>query len=564
MTGQILSGAMHYFRIRPEQWRDRLIKLQAMGLDTVETYLAWNLHEPEPRKFDFAGPLDVAAFVRLAGSIGLRVIVRPGPYICAEWEMGGLPAWLLADPDMAVRCCYEPYLAAVARYLDAVQAQLAPLQDTRGGPIIAVQIENEYGAFGTDKAYLEWLRRALIDRGFDTLLFTADQANDEALFHGGLDGVWRTVTFARDSWQAFEKAAKYQPDAARFCSELWVGWFDHWGGKHHTRSDADRPLKNSLASDSSANLYMFHGGTNFGFMNGANIDAGNGAFQPLVTSYDYDAPLDEAGEPTRKFHALRDVIAANFPLPPLDLPPPANRLELAPFDFTHQVRLLASLPALSRPVADIVPRPMESLGQSHGFILYRTRVTHPPGKATLRAQAVRDRAQVFVAGVEAGLLERDGPTALEIEAPEGEFVIDILVENLGRVNYGPQVLDRKGLLGWVSLAGLQLFHWEMRPLPLSDLSALDFVGQGTPAGPTFFRTAIEVPEPADTFLEIEGGRKGVAWINGFNLGRYWDIGPQTSLYLPAPLLRAGANELIILELHPSSRRPPRASFRPQR
>lgn len=550
---RLLSGALHYFRVMPQQWEDRLLKLKAMGLNCVETYVAWNLHEPQPGAFDFTGGLDLPAFVRLAGALGLHVIVRPGPYICAEWEFGGLPAWLLADPEMALRCMYPPYLDAVARFLDALLPPLLPLQAGQGGPVIAMQVENEYGSYGSDQTYLRWLEHALRARGVDTLLFTSDGATDFMLTHGTVPHVLKTANFGSRAAGEFAKLREYQPNGPLMCMEFWCGWFDHWGEPQHLRAAADaaQALDEVLAAGASVNVFMFHGGTSFGFMNGANTDLETGAYQPTVGSYDYDAPLSEDGQLTAKFHAFREVIGRHVALPPLQLPPPVPRFERGPLRLTQSQPLFTALDQLSSPQATPVPRPMESLGQSYGFVLYRTELRHPPGPTTLHLTQLHDRAQVFVNGVEVGMLERNQPLSLPLTLPPGPVTLDILVENLGRVNYGPQLLDRKGLLGLVRLGTHTVLHgWQCWPLALNDLSALRFGASPGVAGPTFYRSCFDVEQPGDCFLSLPAGEKGVVWLNGFNLGRYWSRGPQTALYVPAPLLKAGSNELTVLELHP--------------
>ena len=553
---RILSGALHYFRIPPAYWADRLHKLKAMGLNTVETYVAWNVHEPRPGEFDFAGMADLVRFVETAQALGLYVIVRPGPFICAEWEFGGLPAWLLADPDMEVRCCYPPYLAAVRRFYEALLLRLLPLQIQRGGPVIAMQVENEYGSYGSDQAYLAWLRDLMLELGVETLLFTSDGATDHMLTHGTLGGVWKTANFGSRADGEFATLRRYQPDAPLMCMEFWNGWFDHWGEPHHTRDaeDAAAALDEILALGASVNVYMFHGGTNFGFMNGANTDLETRRYQPTVNSYDYDAPLSEDGEPTAKYHAFRRVIGKYADLPPLQLPAPAPRLELGPIRFTGYAALADNAARLGTAIEAAAPRSMEALGQDYGYTLYRTRARHPAGTVRLSAERVHDRAQVFVDGVPAGVLERDGALAIDVELPGGPCVIELLVENQGRVNYGPDLQDRKGLLGWVRLGINKLYHWEMIPLPLRHLDVLDFGAYGDESvdRPGFHRAAFDVAAPGDCFLGLSGWTKGVAWLNGFNLGRYWERGPQRRLYVPAPLLRPGRNELIVFEQHGSA------------
>lgn len=565
---RILSGALHYFRVLPELWEDRLLKLKAMGLNTVETYVAWNLHEPTPGSFNFKGGLDLPAFIKLAESLGLYVIVRPGPFICAEWEFGGLPAWLLADPDMEVRCCYRPYLNAVQRFYGDLLPRLLPLQIQRGGPVIAMQVENEYGSYGSDRAYLGWLRQLMLDSGVACLLFTSDGATDHMLTHGTLPDVWKTANFGSRAEEEFAKLREYQPDAPLMCMEFWNGWFDHWGEPHHTRdaADAAEALDRIMAGGASVNVYMFHGGTNFGFMNGANTDLVTRDYQPTVNSYDYDAPLDETGEPAAKFHAFRAVLEKHVELPPMQLPPPARRLEYGPLQFDAAASLWDALPLLSEPQRHVAPRSQEQLGQDYGFTLYRTEIPHPAGKAMLSVERLHDRAQVYINGVPAGVIERDGPLQLEVEIPAGVTCLDLLVENQGRVNYGPDLQDRKGLLGWVRLGINKLYHWQMFPLPLADVSALRFQAPALAdhAQPVFHRAQFDIALPGDCFLDLTGWCKGVAWINGFNLGRYWERGPQTALYIPAPLLRTGRNELVVLELHTSARQPRHARLAAQR
>jgi beta-galactosidase len=548
---RILSGALHYFRVRPEQWGDRLRKLRAMGLNTVETYVAWNLHEPRPGEFDFSGGLDLVAFLEQAAALGLRAIVRPGPYICAEWEMGGLPAWLLADPGMRLRCMHPPYLAAVDRYLDALLPRLAPLQIGRGGPIIAVQVENEYGSYGDDREYLRHLAEGTRARGIDCLLFTSDGPEDAMLQSGTLPELLKTANFGSRATAAFAKLREYQPRGPLMCMEFWNGWFDRWGAPHHTRpaEDAAAALDEILAAGASVNLYMFHGGTNFGFMNGANCYIGQ-AYEPTITSYDYDSPLSEAGDLTPKFHAFRAVIGKYAPLPDEPLPESAPKLALGPIALTESAGLFEALGALSAPRRLAAPEPMEHFGQSYGFFLYRTKVSGPRPPAPLTIIGLRDRAQVFVNGREIGVLERATPDpSITIEVPPGGATIDLLVENMGRVNYGPNLADRKGIAGGVALGQQQLFGWEIFPLPLDDLGGLQFAAAEHAEGPSFFRGAFELAEPRDTFLALPGWTKGVAWVNGFNLGRYWSAGPQRTLYVPAPILKAGANEIVVLELH---------------
>lgn len=547
---RLLSGALHYFRVVPEYWQDRLLKLKACGLNTVETYIPWNLHEPEEGKFTFEGNADIESFVRLAGELGLYVILRPSPYICAEWEFGGLPAWLLADDNMQLRCNYQTYLSKVDAYFDELLPRLRPLLSTQGGPVLALQVENEYGSFGSDKDYLEYLKEGMIARGMDVLLFTSDGPEDHMLQGGMIDGVFATVNFGSRANEAFAKLRKYQPEGPLMCMEFWNGWFDRWMKPHQTRpaSEVAESLDEMLALGASVNFYMFHGGSNFGFMNGANLFD---EYEPLVSSYDYDTLLDESGNPTDKFYAARKIIEKYVVLPPLELPPFIKTRAYGKVQMTESASLLTQLDELSHPVHRANPEPMEKLGQGYGFILYSTKIPGPRSNMELVLQEVRDRALVFANGIFVDTVERWNPRGIPLPVPAEGLQIDILVENMGRVNYGPQLRDPKGITCGVR-HGLQFLHnWTIRSLPLTDLTKLSFA----PASckdhlhPTFYKGSFQVSEPEDTFLRLDGWGKGQVFINGFNLGRYWEKGPTKTMYIPAPLLRQGGNELILFELH---------------
>lgn len=546
---QIIAGAMHYFRVVPEYWEDRLRKLAACGLNALETYVCWNLHEPRPGCFDFSGRLDLVRYLELAAEQGLMCIVRPGPYICSEWDLGGLPAWLLADPGMRLRCAYPPYLEAVDRFLDALMERLTPLQASRGGPIVAMQVENEYGSYGNDKTYLAHIRDGLRARGYEGLLFTSDGPGDFMLEGGTLPDVLKVANFGSNPAGAFAKLREWQPTGPLMCGEFWNGWFDHWGEAHHTRDpqEAARVLDEMLGMGASVSIYMFHGGTNFGFLNGANH--GNG-YEPTVSSYDDDAPISESGDLTPKWHAFREVIGKYRPLPDVAPPPDLPKRAYGTVAMTERVALRDCLDVLGTPVHRATPDPMEYFGQSFGFILYRTEVVGPRDELPIVLQDCHDRAQVFVDGQYRGVIYRNDtePQVVTAFGP-GSHQLDLLVENMGRVNYGFHLHDRKGITLGARHGQQFLFGWTIYPLPLEDLSGLQFGPTGDLTGPAFFRGRFAVDEPADTFIALPGWTKGICWVNGFNLGRYWEIGPQRTLYVPAPLLRTGENELIVLELH---------------
>jgi beta-galactosidase len=542
---QIISGEMHYARVPREYWADRLRKARAMGLNTISTYVFWNLHEPSPMHYDFTGQNDVAEFIRLAQHEGLHVILRPGPYVCAEWELGGYPAWLFADSGIVLRSTDARFTGPAARWLDRLGRELAPLLASRGGPIIAVQVENEYGSFDRDAAYLAWQRDALRHAGFgEALLYTAD--GDVQLLRGTLPDLPAVVNFGQGGADsAFARLARFRPAGPLMSGEYWAGWFDQWGQPHHTTS-ADRQTRElawMLGRGYSVNLYMFHGGTTFGFMNGANIDRGR--YLPQTTSYDYDAALDESGRPTAKYFAFRDAIAARNEVSPAPAPPGAPPIAIPEFALAEAAPLWAEL---GRGVRVDRPRPMETFGQSYGYILYRTTVSGP-ARGALAIRDVRDFAQIYLNGELAGTLDRRlGQDSLTIEVPVAGTRLDILVENSGRVNFTKALRDeQKGITHAVWFAGRELTGWEVFTLPMESVPGPRFAA-GVAAGPAFFRGRFRLALTGDTFLDTRGWGKGTVWVNGHQLGRFWSIGPQQTLYAPGPWLRVGENEVVVFDL----------------
>ncbi len=541
---QIISGEMHYPRVPRPYWRQRMRLMKAMGLNTLTTYVFWNLHEPKPGEFDFSGNLDIAEYIRTAQQEGLWVILRPGPYICSEWDFGGFPAWLLATPDMKVRSTDPRFLAAVERYMKRVGQEVAPLQITHGGPIIMTQVENEYGSFGDDKTYMNAIRRMIVDSGFDVTLYTADGAS--RLAQGTLPDLPAAINFgASDSPEKeFARFDQFRQNVPKMCGEYWVGWFDAWGQKHHT-VPADVPAKGldwMLGQGISVSLYMFHGGTSFGFMSGANKYA---VYTPDITSYDYDSPVDEAGRTTPKFFALRDVIKKHLPpgtvLP--DPPPAPTMIEIPRFELKESASLFDSLAA---PVASEQVKSMEMLGQSYGLILYRTKATTSE-KAVLKITEPRDYAVVYQSRKQLGVVDRGlNQTSAEVELEAGQ-PLDILVENMGRVNFGPNLVnERKGITESVSLNDRTLTGWEIFPLPLTDLAKLKF-SSAPKAGPLFYRGSFDLQTVGDTYLDMRGWGKGLVCVNGHNVGRYWKIGPQQSLFVPADWMHKGKNDVIVFD-----------------
>jgi beta-galactosidase len=550
---QIISGEMHYSRIPRAYWRDRLRKARAMGLNTISTYVFWNYHEPSPEHYDFTGERDVAAYVRAAQEEGLFVILRPGPYVCAEWELGGYPAWLFADPGIILRSTDRRFTDPAGRWLDRLGKELAPLFATRGGPIIAVQVENEYGSFDRDKDYLRWQLAALRHAGLgDAMLYTAD--GDVQLPDGTLPELPAAVNLGPgDAESAFARLNAFRPDEPLMSGEYWAGWFDQWGRAHRATDAAQqtRELDWMLAKGYSVNLYMFHGGTSFGFMNGANGSPRAHDYWPQTTSYDYDAALDESGRPTPKYFAFREVIARNRPsdaLPPLpDTPSPIEVPEFQLDELAPLAHMLGDGVALER------PRSMEELGQGYGYILYRTHIEDMRSESTeLVIDQLHDYALIYVNDSLAGALDRRlGQDRLPIRIPAGGATLDILVENMGRINFTMALRDeRKGITRSVKLGERELTGWTVFPLPMESLDKLRFA-RGTRTsgnGPTFYRGSFHVTEVGDTFLDLRGWGKGTVWVNGHHLGRFWEIGPQQTLYVPGVWLHRGMNEVIVFDV----------------
>ncbi|MBB5832600.1 glycoside hydrolase family 35 protein [Brachybacterium aquaticum] len=604
----IVSGAMHYFRIHPAQWRDRLRRLVALGCDTVETYVAWNVHQPAPGETTFEGIADLGRFLDLAAEEGLDAIVRPGPYICAEWENGGFPGWLLADRNLRLRHRDPAYLAAVDAWFDQLIPVIAERQASRGGNVVMVQVENEYGSYGDDAEYLAHLRDGLRARGIDELLVTSDGPARMWLTGGTVDGALATVNFGSRTAEVLEMAARELPGQPQMCMEFWNGWFDHWGEEHHARpaDDAAGELATMLERGMSVNLYMAHGGTNFGLTAGANH---NGSLQPTTTSYDYDAPIAENGALTGKFRAFREVIAAHRDLPPLEehlaqlgLEAEPGTLPAGPVEI-EKVVSLRDTPRFTRdaPVHPVPPA-FEDLGLERGLLrlsreleIARSSREDGPAIAPLKLYDLHDRAWVYVDGHYAGATGLDpaqagvphaertdatDPAVLDLSPladvllPDGghrTVRVEILVENLGRTNFGPRLGERKGILGgvWHTIR----FHndWQADPWPLEEMgeelagllaggaplgAAGDSVADGGAADggvlddalPVLVGAAFTADAPADTYLDVSGAGHGVAYVNGFCVGRYWNIGPQQTLYVPAPLVREGRNEVLLLDL----------------
>lgn len=570
---QVISGSIHYFRVVPEYWRDRLEKLKAMGCNTVETYIAWNVHEPKKGVYDFSGRNDLVKFVKTAQELGLYVILRPSPYICAEWEFGGLPAWLLQEDGMRLRACHESFLRHVREYYDRLFPLITPLQITEGGPVILMQVENEYGYYGDDTHYMETMRDMMLERGVTVPLITSDGPFEEALSCGCLDGIHPTGNFGSRTKERFAVLAPYAKGGPLMCAEFWVGWFDHWGNGGHMHGNPESPQDlDDMLDMGHVNIYMFEGGTNFGFMNGSNY---YDELTPDVTSYDYDALLTEAGDFTEKYYKFQKVIGKYAPIPEVKFTTEIRKKAYGKLTAVSQTGLLQNLENLSNPTVDKFPICMEKCGQNYGYILYHSTLKHEQNIERIRLWGANDRANIFadnkrvanlydtelnyeydvIAGKVKKAEDANAPAVREETESTNEPItfaenapLDILMENMGRVNFGPMMeRQRKGIQGCVQINGHMHYNWTMYPLPLDNIDRLDFDKDYTEGLPAFYRFAFEVDEAGDTFLELDGWGKGCVFLNGFNLGRYWEIGPQKRLYIPAPLLKPGKNEIVVFE-----------------
>ncbi|GAB3600429.1 glycoside hydrolase family 35 protein [Microbacterium tumbae] len=540
---RVLAGAIHYFRVHPDQWQDRIRKARLMGLNTIETYVAWNAHEPRRGEWDATGWNDLGRFLDLIAAEGMDAIVRPGPYICAEWHNGGLPTWVDADVR-TLRSSDPAYLADVTGFLERVYEIVAPRQIHRDGSVVLVQIENEYGAYGSDKAYLKELVRVTRAAGIDVPLTTVDQPTDRMLADGSLPELHRTGSFGSRVPERLETLRRHQRTGPLMCSEFWDGWFDWWGGVHHTTdaAAAASDLDALLASGASVNIYMFHGGTNFGLTNGANH---KGRYLPLVTSYDYDAPLDEAGNPTPKFFALRDVIAKYAPVPD-EVP------EAAAPAPVFEAALAPAGPWTDAPVGEAsdVPPTFEELDHLSALVRYDADLPEGFAGGVLQVEEeIRDLAWVSVDGRTIGTLARTRhDRALRI--PAGR-VLSILVEDQGRVNYGRLLGEDKGMIGAPTLDGAPLPGWRAAALDVAAIAA-DVAERDAEADagtlPGSWTAVFDLDETADLFLDTGTWSKGYAFLNGFLLGRYWRNGPSRTLYVPEPVTLAGGNRLVVLEL----------------
>ncbi len=549
------AAEIHYPRIPEPYWEQRIQMCKSLGMNAVCIYIFWNLHEQKPGEFNFTGNNDIAKFCRLAQKHGMYVIVRPGPYVCAEWEMGGLPWWLLKKQDIKLRTLDPYYMERVGIFMKAVGKQLADLQITRGGNIIMVQVENEYGSYRTDKPYVSAVRDIVKEAGFTEVpLFQCDWSSN--FLNNALDGLLWTVNFGTGANidSQFRKLKEVAPDVPLMCSEFWSGWFDHWGRKHETREGAVmvEGIKDMLDRNISFSLYMTHGGTTFGHWGGAN----NPAYSAMCSSYDYDAPISEAGWTTEKFWSLRKLLQSylqpgeTLPEAPADYPV----IEIPAIDFVQVAPLFSNLPT---PKKSIDIQPMEQFDQGWGSILYRTTLPQAvKAGATLKITEVHDWAQVFA----------DGKLLARLDRRRGEFTtllpdlkagtqLDILVEAMGRVNFGISIHDRKGITEKVEIIekgeATNLKNWTVYNLPVdySFARSKKYAATKTlPTMPAYYKATFKLDKVGDTFLDMSTWGKGMVWVNGHAMGRFWEIGPQQTLFMPGCWLKKGVNEIIVLDL----------------
>ena len=546
---KVVSGAVHYFRNLPETWDDIFNKMVACGFNTVETYCAWNMHEQVKGNFDFSARYDISLFLKKAEEHGLMAIVRPGPYICAEWEFGGLPWWLQAEPNLEIRCSNELYITYFERYLDALFAQVKPHLVSNGGNVIMMQVENEYGYYGDDKAYLQQLVKIYREKGISVPLFTSDGAEKNLLLDGTVEGCFATLNFGSQVEEKFKAHDKLFPDQPKMCMEMWNGWFDEWGDdKHHITNVSDyvRVVEDMLKRGS-VNMYMFIGGTNFGFTNGA---IHNERFSPHVTSYDYDALLSECGDVTEKYYAVRDVLQKYTAQQLPAVPKNREKRAYGKVQANAAIELFECLGCLSTPVHSNVPKSMEDLGFGYGYVLYRTTLNRDYDNVPLYFEDIGDRAHIYVNDRYCDTIYINNPPyELSFSAKVGD-VLSILCENMGRTNFGTKMMRKKGIIGRCLIDGKIHFLWQSYHLPMDNLERLVFANSGEykASGAVFYRFQFMIEdELCDTFLRTDNFTKGCVVVNGFNVGRYWEVGPQKTLYIPASLLKKGENELVVFE-----------------
>ncbi len=553
---QIISGELHPARIPVLYWRQRIQMAKAMGCNTISVYVFWNYHESEEGVFDFSTDNhNIAEFIKIVQEEGMWLILRPGPYVCAEWDLGGIPPYLLRIPDIKLRCLDPRYMAAAERYMTRLSEEIKPYLVTKGGPILMMQIENEYGSYSNDKNYLLKLKEIWASLGIDIPTFTCDGPETDMLKAGTLPGSAIGLNSGQ-KLEDFDLATRINPGVPVFSSELYPGWLTHWGEKWAKRDSADllKEVKFLMDNKKSFNFYVIHGGTNFGYSAGAN--SGGKGYEPDITSYDYNAPVNEQGRAKPNFTAIRNLMESYLPkgkkLPPI--PAAVATFEISPLNMQPFTSVWDNLP---QPVISVQPKTLEACGQDYGFILYRTELSgQKSGK--LVVHEIHDYATVFLNGNYIGKLDRrEGINSIDI--PESNAIapiLEIFVEAMGRINFGDKIIDRKGITDSVTLNGTTLLNWKIYNLPMDRkfIYNLRSSGQSIKKPGIFFKgnfvlSSGEDNTGADTFVDLSSFTKGIIWVNGHNLGRYWNIGPQKRLFCPSNWLRAGLNEIMIFDLH---------------
>ncbi len=547
----IKAAEIHYPRIPREYWEHRIQMSKALGMNTICLYVFWNLHEETENNFDFSGNKDIAEFCKLAQKHGMYVIVRPGPYVCAEWEMGGLPWWLLKNDNVQLRTLDPIYMNRVKIFMNKVGEQLANLQITRGGNIIMIQVENEYGSYGIDKPYVSAIRD-LVRANFEVPLFQCDWSSN--FQNNALDDLLWTVNFGTgsDIDAQFAKLKELRPETPLMCSEFWSGWFDHWGRKHETREGNVMVdgLKEMLDKHISFSLYMTHGGTTFGHWGGAN----NPAYSAMCSSYDYDAPISEAGWTTDKYFALRNMLSQYMPQGEKlsEIPKALPVIKISPIHFNQVAPLFDNLPEkkLSKKIS-----PMEKFDQGWGTILYRIKLPQVAEGTVLKITEQHDWTQVYINGKLLKRLDRrQGEQEVTLPAIPSGATLDLLVEAMGRVNFDKSIHDRKGITEKVELVkngkATELNGWTIYNFPVDYDFAKNkkFKKSKKISSPAYYRATFNLNKVGDTFLNMETWGKGLVWVNGHAMGRFWEIGPQQTLFMPGCWLKEGENEIIVFDI----------------
>ena len=552
---QIISGEMHYSRIPQKYWRHRIKMAKAMGCNTIATYVFWNYHEVEEGKFDFSSEnRNLTKFIEIIKEEGMWLLFRPGPYSCGEWDLGGIPPYLLSIPDIKLRCTDSRYMHAVERYIKIMAKQIKPYLIENGGPIIMLQIENEYGSYGNDREYMKQLKELWQKNGINIPFYTSDGATTYMLEAGTLPGVAVGLDPGGNK-NNFQLAKKMNPGVPVFSSETYPGWLTHWNEKWQRPDTVEllNQIRFLMENKLSFNLYVLHGGTNFGYSAGAN--SGGLGYQPDVTSYDYDAPVNEQGRATPKYYAIKKLLSKyNSKQKNILQPEPIEIMAIPEIKMEKFTSVWQNLPT---PIQSVQPKPFEYYKHYYGFAIYRTKlIGHKKGKLVITD--LHDYATIFIDGNYVGTINRaNGENSINLPETKSKYpVLEIFVEGMGRINFAQELIDRKGITERVTLNGMTLMNWEVFCLPMGNKYLNNLILNKNNKKPgIFFKGKFLLSKVADTYIDMSNYKKGIVWVNGHNLGRYWNIGPQHSLYCPAPFLKKGKNEIIVFDLHQLEAKP---------